>query len=201
LLHVPAQRSSSPPDHRRARGDGRAAVGHPRGVGAFDFDRVEGKAKRLGDDLRVDGSRSLTDVRARHQDARPTLGEFERGPRCQLDLAGAGESRAVEEEGEAEAAAGAAERAPAPPEVGALHRFAQHPQRARVAAQHLAGGGGVAGTQRVDLAELHRVHAQPLRHPLHLDLGGELRLRHPEAAERAGWRVVGGGGSWMVGGG
>ena len=106
--------------------------------------RVERQAQRLGHDLREHRARALADLGAGHEDAHAARHQLERGPRGQHHLAGAGEARAVEEEREADAAV----RAPPGPalavEVGALHRLAQHGERGRVLAQHLAGGHRVA---------------------------------------------------------
>ena len=84
----------------------------------------------------------------RDEDPRAALGERERRLRRELDLAAAGEARAVKEQRQADAATfGAALSArcgAACAEVGALHRLAQHLQRAAVRAEPLAGRGRVA---------------------------------------------------------
>src|SRR5262249_5182340 len=74
-----------------------------------------------------------------------------------LHLPPAGDPRAGEEERHPEAAIAAGERFAATLEVGSLHGFAQHPQRAAVAAEPLTGGGRVAGPQRIDRAQPRRI--------------------------------------------
>ena len=58
-------------------------------------------------------------------------------------------------------------------------------------AEDLAGGGGVAGAQGVAMAELEGVEAGLFGEHVHQRLGGQGGLRHAEAAEGAGGRVVG----------
>ena len=136
------------------------------------------------------GPRALADLGARDENPRAALGELERRLRREPHLAAAGESRSVEEEREPDAAIGAGERLAPAPEVGAPHRFAEHLDRAAVAAEALARRGRVARTQRVDLADAHRIDAEPLGDPVHVRLDGELRLRRAEPAERAVGRRV-----------
>ena len=76
-------------------------------------------------------------------------------------------------------------------EVRALHRLAQDLQRAAVCPKTLAGGGGIARAQRVDLAHAHRIEPQRLGDAVHVDFGRKLRLRRTEAAKRAVGRRVG----------
>ena len=70
------------------------------------------------------------------------------------------------------------------------HRFAQHRQRAAVAAEPLAGRRRVAGPQRVDLADADRIEAERFGDAIHVHFGRELRLRRAEAAKRAVGRRV-----------
>ena len=57
--------------------------------------------------------------------------------------------------------------------------------------EHLAGRRRVAHADRVDVAELERVDAAALGHHVHQHVVQQRRLRHPEAAEGAGRRLVG----------
>ena len=96
----------------------------------------------------------------------------------------------MEEQRDADALAGAAERAPLPVVVAPRNRFAQDVEGRRIRAQHLARGRGVAGPQGVSLAQADRVDAQRLGDPLHVDVGGKKGLGRAEPPERAvGWRV------------
>ena len=70
------------------------------------------------------------------------------------------------------------------------YRFLEHHQRARVFAQRLSRRRRVAGLEGVDGAKLHRVHAQRVGNPVHVDFDRELRLRCAESAKRAVWRSV-----------
>jgi hypothetical protein len=54
----------------------------------------------------------------------------------------------------------------------------------------MSGGGRVPRAERVHLAQADRVHAERLGDPLHVDFGGELRLRRAESPERAVGRRV-----------
>src|SRR5438094_4730037 len=72
-----------------------------------------------------------------------------------------------------------------------FYGLAQHTLGAAVPADPLTGGGGVPGTKYVAIAQPHRIDAEVLGDPLHVDLGRELRLRRAESAERAVWRRIG----------
>ena len=74
--------------------------------------------------------------------------------------------------------------------MGALHRLAQHVERARIRPEALTGRGRVAGPQRIDLADPHRIDPEGLGDAIHVRFGGKLRLRRAEAAKRAVWRRV-----------
>jgi hypothetical protein len=59
------------------------------------------------------------------------------------------------------------------------------------AGERLAGRSRIAGTQRVAMAELQPVDAEPVGELVHQRLVGDGGLRHAEAAEGAGRRLVG----------
>src|SRR5437879_4330147 len=99
------------------------------------------------------GARPLTDLGASHENPRPTFSERERGLRGQLDLSAAGKAGTVEKERQTDPAIAAGELTAPAFEVGARRGFPKHLERARVAAQPLSGGRGVAGPERVDLAQ------------------------------------------------
>ena len=99
----------------------------------------------------------------RDEDARAGGGQLERRLRRQLDFAAAGESGAVEEQRQADASVGALPLAALLLELRSLDRFAQHRQGAGVLAEFLSGRGGVAGLERVDLAQAHGIDAELAR--------------------------------------
>ena len=67
----------------------------------------------------------------------------------------------------------------------------RHSGSAAPCAEHLAGGGRAADAQRVAVAELQRVEAEPVGQHVHQRLAGDGGLRHAEAAKGAGGRPVG----------
>ena len=122
----------------------------------------------------------------------PSLRQLERRLRGELDLAAAGEARAVEEEREADAR-GSTRRAALRRlrKSVRLHRLAQHPQARCSRVPSFWPVAVVSpGRKRVDLAQPDGIDAERLGDPLHVDLGGELRLRRAEAAEGAVGRRV-----------
>ena len=70
-------------------------------------------------------------------------------------------------------------------------RAVEHLVRCDRVLQHLAGGGDVAGAEQVLLAQLDGIEPSCAGDAIHVHLGGELRLRRAEAAERAVGRRVG----------
>ena len=84
-------------NHAGARGDGRAAIGHPIGVGLMHVDGVVGQGERIRDNLRQHGPRALPDLRARHQDACAGRRQLQRRFRRQLHFTGTGETGSVKE--------------------------------------------------------------------------------------------------------
>ena len=71
-------------DHRRARSDGRAAVGNDAGVGRRHGDIVVIDAEGFGGNLREDGVGALAKLGARHQHAHFAFGrDVDAGQRIQ----------------------------------------------------------------------------------------------------------------------
>ena len=138
-------------------------------------------AQRVRHDLRVHRPRPLPDLGAGDEDSRTAFGQRQRRLRRQLDLAAAGEARAMEEQRQPDPAVACrpvSRRRRC--EVGALDRLAQHLQRAAVLAKPLAGRGRVARPQGVDLAHAHRIEAERLGDAVHV----RLRPRTASAARR-----------------
>ena len=92
-------------DHRRPRRDGRPRIRDEGRVLRREIDRLEGHAEGVGHELREDRLGALAHLGRGGQDADRALGgQLERGDRCELDLAGAGEPGAVPGEREPDAA-------------------------------------------------------------------------------------------------
>src|SRR6266540_3361361 len=102
--------------------------------------------------------RALPDLGARYENTGATFRQGERGFRGEPHFSSSGEARTVKEEREADAPAHppfapTLQRSPPAFEAGARHCLAKDLERAAIGAQQLPRGGGIAGTQRVDLAD------------------------------------------------
>src|SRR5215471_8242407 len=91
-----------PDDHAGAGGHGRPAVRHLVGVRRTDLDPVVRQAEGVRDNLGEHRTRPLAYFGAGDENARPPSGQRERRLRRELDLAAAGEARAMEEERQAD---------------------------------------------------------------------------------------------------
>src|SRR5271168_4257706 len=92
-------------DHSGAGGDGGAAVGDERSVGLEDFDLTAAEVESFGGDLREDGVGALAHLGAAGEDADFSFaGYVHEGFGGEIFFAGTGETGAVEEGGEADAA-------------------------------------------------------------------------------------------------
>src|SRR4029079_1681512 len=110
-------------------------------------------------------------------------------PRCQAVAAGV--ERAAGQRPGAGPASPVARRPGADAlELGGLRRPLEDLRRGAALAEDLAGRSRVALAVEVAAADLDGAHAQRLADSVELDLGGELRLGRPEAAERAVGRRV-----------
>ena len=180
---------------RLPRGRGLAGVGRQVGVADHHAERARRQAQRVGGDLQQHRGGALADVDR-------AVEEGERAVARQRDAHG----RRVRQRGVAAAVphAGDADAAPAPrarSRCGAATRASaasqsafsasRHCGRPAECVQHLARGRGIAVVERIDAADGPAVEAEPLGQVVHQRLVGDGRLRHAEAAEGAGRRVVG----------
>ncbi len=183
---------------RQARGRCAAGVGCFRRVVGDHLDRFGGDVERCGGDLTQRGVRAL-----------PALGgadahhrAFDRARAVEFDGRGRlfGEPERIADVLDARRDADAAPQMRLRRWIGTavvqtrlrfLHAALEHRQRADARRQRRLRRLQIAFAIDVAAANLDRIHVERVRKPRHHHLGGELRLRRTEAAERTGRRVVG----------
>ena len=186
---------------RLARGGRLAGIEGEVGIADDQLERRHRQPERIGGDLGEHRGRALADVDG-------AVPEGERAVARQRQPHGG----RVGEAGVADAVPHAADADAAPRGAGAgvecggfcEQSLPARPQRVEARRQsgagfeHLPGGRRVAGAQRVDMAELEAVEAGFLRQIVEQGLVRDGGLRHAEAAEGAGGRVVGVDGARIV---
>ncbi len=92
-------------DHRRARGDRRAAVRHRARIGLRNFDAIVADAQRIRGNLRENRVRALADFRAGGENAHDSFGRrFHVHDGREIDFSRAGKPRSVHEGSKTDAA-------------------------------------------------------------------------------------------------
>jgi hypothetical protein len=186
-------------DHGGAAGDGGTGVGDDGGVGLGDEDLLVGDAEGLRADLGEDGVGALAELGGGDEDARAAFRsdlDFDEG--VEAALAGAGETGAVHEGGEAYSALdcgcgiGAVELGALGVVVGFLEGAGEQVLHVDRVGEVLAGGGLHAGREEVAAAEFFGREADDAGDLVHVAFEREEGLGCAEAAKGPVGRDVGG---------